>query len=515
MKVALAIVLVACGPEARAQYMFLDANGDGVSTSSDRLNSTGATVLTIYLNTNHDRDGSPQSCNSHTAACGATTTTQALNMFSYTISLVAVGGTVQWGTFTPANAAYAPLGTDPSDNTSIEVNRLRPAGTFTPPGLSILGSIPVTILSGTPRIDIAHGPTTANPFGSGTGFGTMCDGFNSPHTYVLGDPANRCGSGGDWFDTDGLSEPAGIQNMAPTFYAPSVVNAVSGTAFSLSVEALANTSDTTAVGAIGTYPGWVMEQKMVSLGRVVAVIRGMVPNSEPTGERLITWSTTDGRHSPTLSTTLIRVTQPLDRDTDFDMRVREFVTRSYHGFPTFDAQKLGPTAVPILEALLRDPAFKHSWANIAQTIGAIGAPDAFDSLRAFVWARFRGAIDDTTFNGIVAAQVAMWRVAPTRPEVVQYLEKCSDPSFWTSLPWRLATGPPRGLFLSMSKISINSLSCIVTPSAIQSLENLHQRPFDSAQLQNIVEGIEREDRILRIGREANFYGERRSLTGSK
>ena len=209
-----ACVLYMVPSGAQAQYMYLDVDGDGVNTSADVLNAQGATLVTVYLNTNHDKDGSLKTCNSHTAACGASTTTQALGMFSYTISLVAVGGTVQWGTFTPANAAYAANGTDPSDYTSIEVNRLRPAGTFTPPGLSILGSIPVTILSGTPRIDIAHSSITANPFGFGTGFGTSCDGFNLPHTYALGDPANPCGSGGDWFDADGVASSGQAPRMA-------------------------------------------------------------------------------------------------------------------------------------------------------------------------------------------------------------------------------------------------------------------------------------------------------------
>jgi len=54
---------------ANAQYMYLDVNGDSLNTSSDRLNGSGQTVLTILLNTNHDRDGSSQSCNSHSVAC--------------------------------------------------------------------------------------------------------------------------------------------------------------------------------------------------------------------------------------------------------------------------------------------------------------------------------------------------------------------------------------------------------------------------------------------------------------
>src|SRR5438552_17893794 len=50
---------------ALSQYMYLDVDGDGVNTTSDRLNDTDSTVITIYLNSSHDRDGSAQSCNSH------------------------------------------------------------------------------------------------------------------------------------------------------------------------------------------------------------------------------------------------------------------------------------------------------------------------------------------------------------------------------------------------------------------------------------------------------------------
>src|SRR4029077_6973660 len=117
-------------------------------------------------------DGSSQSCNSHTVACGASATSQPLDMFGYTISLEAVGGTVQWGTFTAADGAYTSTGSDFSDTQSVEVNRSRPVSTFTSPGLVVLGSIPVTIVSGAPLIQIAHGATTANPNGFGTAFGT-------------------------------------------------------------------------------------------------------------------------------------------------------------------------------------------------------------------------------------------------------------------------------------------------------------------------------------------------------
>ena len=75
------LALAALPGPAFGQYIYIDANGDGVNTSADSLNAAGPTVLTIYLNTNHDKDSSLQTCNSHSAAnCGATGTAQPLNI---------------------------------------------------------------------------------------------------------------------------------------------------------------------------------------------------------------------------------------------------------------------------------------------------------------------------------------------------------------------------------------------------------------------------------------------------
>ncbi|HXF58492.1 MAG TPA: hypothetical protein VN539_01595, partial [Candidatus Saccharimonadales bacterium] len=64
------------------------------STDSTLMNPSGTTVLTITLDTVHDRDGTPQVCNSHTnqQGCGASLTWQALDLFGYTITLTASGG---------------------------------------------------------------------------------------------------------------------------------------------------------------------------------------------------------------------------------------------------------------------------------------------------------------------------------------------------------------------------------------------------------------------------------------
>ncbi|MGE5177141.1 MAG: hypothetical protein ACM3JJ_12305, partial [Hyphomicrobiales bacterium] len=49
------------GP-ANAQYIYLDANGDGVRDAQDRLSPDGPTTLDVWLVSDHDRDGTPVVC---------------------------------------------------------------------------------------------------------------------------------------------------------------------------------------------------------------------------------------------------------------------------------------------------------------------------------------------------------------------------------------------------------------------------------------------------------------------
>jgi len=240
--IALGSLLLLClaGPAA-AQYMRITTDNPFDHT---RMRTSGMTILTITLDTNHDRNGALQTCNSHTAAngCGASTTVAALDMFSYTLALKAIGGTVLWGTFTPSDAAYTDVGPPISNLTEIEINQSRPAGTFTPPGLVTIGTLPVTITSGNPSIGLQIGPGALNPFGFGTGFGTLCDGFNFTNTYVVGDPADPCGNisgfAGDWFDWDAAAAPCeGCGNSQPQITAPSAAAGAEGSPFSISATA--------------------------------------------------------------------------------------------------------------------------------------------------------------------------------------------------------------------------------------------------------------------------------------
>src|SRR6185295_10612804 len=108
---------------ATAQYMKITTDNP---TDNTRMRPSGTTILTITLDTNHDKNNALQTCNSHTSAsCGAPATAQPLDMFGYTLALKAVGGTVTWGTFTPSDNTYSDTAPPLISTTEIEINQFK------------------------------------------------------------------------------------------------------------------------------------------------------------------------------------------------------------------------------------------------------------------------------------------------------------------------------------------------------------------------------------------------------
>src|SRR5438093_3851419 len=305
------LALAALPGPAFGQYIYIDANGDGVNTSADSLNAAGPTILTIYLNTNHDKDGSLQTCNSHSAAsCGATGTAQLLTIFSYQVYLSAMGGTVTWGTFTPDSSAFATLQSQLQDSHDVEFTFSRqPAGSVSPPGLLSLGKIPVTITSGSPSITFPRYPNTPlDPNSFGTVFGTNCAGFAFGNTYVLGDPADPCGaiSGvpGDWFDADGVLGPV---NNSPTLSAPESASGEEGSTLA-TIVATATDPDATNTLTI-TQTGMPTDLEFSTTpgpSPCSATIVG-TPGIDDAGEYTITWTVHDGVGGSANSTTVLTI----------------------------------------------------------------------------------------------------------------------------------------------------------------------------------------------------------------
>jgi len=302
-----ALLLLGNATPAQAQYMRLTTDNP---TDNTRLRAGGTTLVTVTLDTNHDRNGSLQTCNSHSAACGAPSTGQPLNMFGYTIALKAVGGTVVWGAFTASDASYTDVAPQAQTNTEVEINQTRPTGTFTAPGLATLGTLPVTILAGTPRIDVQIGPSVMNPFGFGTGFGTVCDGFTFGNTYVVGNPADPCGAlaggfAGDWFDWDGAGPPA-LPNNAPVISVAAVASAAEGTPFSIT--ATANDPDVNeflTLTVSGRPPDLVGPG--VSGPPPLSLTLSGVPGFSDAGTYVLRWTATDHFNATTEATTSLTI----------------------------------------------------------------------------------------------------------------------------------------------------------------------------------------------------------------
>ncbi|MCI4354740.1 MAG: VCBS repeat-containing protein, partial [Thermoplasmata archaeon] len=206
-----ALALLCLVPPSSAQYMYLDSDGDGVHTAGDVLHAVGPTVVDIWLDIGHNRDGSVTTCKA--------LATEPLNMFAYVVDLSATGGTVSYSAYTNRIQEMGPVGSPkPSDGTNFSTGAFFTAGTAVlPPGKYLLGTLTVFAVSGTPSIQIVPGGDPA-VFGDRTAFGSQCDGTDFPNTIALGT---------DWFDADGLAfEAGGTENGSPSLVPPAgmVVN---------------------------------------------------------------------------------------------------------------------------------------------------------------------------------------------------------------------------------------------------------------------------------------------------
>ncbi|TMQ51429.1 MAG: hypothetical protein E6K71_00390 [Candidatus Eisenbacteria bacterium] len=205
-------ILVACLPlallfasPASAQYMYLDSNGDGVHTAADLVHAIGPTVIDIWLDTAHNRDGSPTTCQYEPE--------KPLTIFSYDVILLATGGTVTYSSYTNLVSGMGPVGFPlPPDSVNFESGPFyTPTSLVLPAGKYLLGTLTVYAGSGTPSVDIAPGDFFG-PFGEMTEFGSLCGGSLYPNTLVLGT---------DWFDIDGLAYNAGGgPNQSPRLTPP-------------------------------------------------------------------------------------------------------------------------------------------------------------------------------------------------------------------------------------------------------------------------------------------------------
>jgi hypothetical protein len=181
--------------------MYLDSNGDGIHTAADVVNPGGPTTIEIWLDTAANRDGSPAVC--------SVDPTLTFELRQYAVDLTASGGTIAWGTYTnrvPNVFFHFSHGTSPTefgDGYAIAF------GSWLPPGRYHLGTLPITVMSGSPSIAIVRSITLTSDM---TSFGSQCFGIDFDNDLKLGS---------DWFDADGLPFGTdGSLNQPPSLQQP-------------------------------------------------------------------------------------------------------------------------------------------------------------------------------------------------------------------------------------------------------------------------------------------------------
>ena len=200
----LAVVAIAGFAQvATAQYMYLDSNANGIHDPGDNLNATGVpTTVDVWINTNHNRDGSEVECN---------TADGILRINSYVVNLKTSGvGTVTYGGFINQQAPWTVnFGEVNAGDGQYKNGRGGPVdNALAPGGPYKLMTITITATSGSPSIIINDLNSNSADF---TSFGTQCSGNDFDNTYKLTGP----GGGSDWTDVDGLGPPPGAVNTAP------------------------------------------------------------------------------------------------------------------------------------------------------------------------------------------------------------------------------------------------------------------------------------------------------------
>lgn len=186
------LILASFAPAAHSQYVFLDANGDGVNDSSDQLPSSGPVDLDIWFVTDHNRDGSPAVC--------STDPSSPLTINTYEVVLrvlnghVAFGPMRNWLPFTTEPVLFASRG-DTTGTTSYHNGYGSPD--IFPPGRYRVATLTVEVLDGSPSL-VFLGINPAEPSDL-TSFGTKCSGIDEDNTATLG---------AEFHDAGGIGKPA-------------------------------------------------------------------------------------------------------------------------------------------------------------------------------------------------------------------------------------------------------------------------------------------------------------------
>lgn len=202
--VAVLCLLMSLPSFSLAQYMFLDANGDGLNTPADHLATTGSTTLDVWLNSNHNKDGTLATCSNGTGS---------LTVTSYEFCLLVSNGTAIWGTYSN-NQSFMTTGFGVAS--SATAYRIGFGGqTNLSPGTYKLGTLILTAFTGAPSILIVPASSLSETYF--TAFGSSCLGRDFDNYPKLGPGPN---GPGDWTDADGIDSTPLSSTLAiyPRFF---------------------------------------------------------------------------------------------------------------------------------------------------------------------------------------------------------------------------------------------------------------------------------------------------------
>ena len=196
-----------------AQYLYLDADGDGLHTAADKMADNAIpTTVRAYLVTNRDRLGTTRTC--------ADGTGNTINVYSYAVNLQVLGGTVTFG----AASSPAPFTTDigsknPGDGVRNYITFADASGVGLPEGgPHLLFTVPVTGATGNPRLDVVIAATPLITATDPTYFASACMGSNSgSNIWFLGTSPGA--ADGEWYDVDGLAPSREVVNAPPSLAA--------------------------------------------------------------------------------------------------------------------------------------------------------------------------------------------------------------------------------------------------------------------------------------------------------
>jgi hypothetical protein len=184
---------------AMAQYVWLDASGDGVCTAADVLSSS-TTSVDIYFDPNHDANGTVVTCPQDAGS--------PMDMISYEFILHASGaGTVTYGTYTDNAHNVVPGGfATPFGETKGGADYHNGYGgnntTVWPGGPIKVGTLQIAV-TGSPVLSFAESTPLSAVFY--TAFGSECFGVDFDDTIKLGTPAEVAAGTRDFSDNCGSS----------------------------------------------------------------------------------------------------------------------------------------------------------------------------------------------------------------------------------------------------------------------------------------------------------------------